>query len=500
MIIVPVKAHEHRSVGDAATARALVNLGGEGPGERFQLTHGDVVALAGDFFLPDAEEDTRWVAARGAETVGEANLFSLARLPGNRGGALGSRDEITAALRVMTYDEDFEDPRLAPGGELHELAGAPSAQRDEVERRVRERFLGLAAANGDHFVSPWADANPHLADAARGGRFGSAPQAYRQLHRLALRRAFGLGASGGDLASAMAHEAAAQHYLTDAFASGHLRTPVTAIRRFWHRRYPGFWDSLKTHMAEGSAAAMREIVPLSQALPRSLLDRRAVAVVRESTRRYPPVSLGDLLARVFHDWDNWEGLLVDGGDRLYGDGRLDRGPGRDLAVAAVREGNDDVELAFRLGTTRRAMPDEELFDEVARATGARPRCFRAEARIPVPSGANPPQNWMAADLETLWNRPIVGETGVTVGEAISEVVSLGGEVSRRLDCLGNGLVRVTGASSIPILRGWLSSRGCEAFHRGVIERLGREPKESLMEIVRRAPLDIDPTPEGELLW
>jgi hypothetical protein len=38
----------------------------------------------------------------------------------------------------------------------------------------------------------------------------------------------------------MAWEAAAQHYLTDTFAAGHLWTPVTAIRHFWHHRYPQF--------------------------------------------------------------------------------------------------------------------------------------------------------------------------------------------------------------------------------------------------------------------
>ena len=56
----------------------------------------------------------------------------------------------------------------------------------------------------------------------------------------------------------MAREAAAQHYLTDAFAAGHLRTPVADIRRYWRARYPAFWDQLQRKVASDTATALRE--------------------------------------------------------------------------------------------------------------------------------------------------------------------------------------------------------------------------------------------------
>jgi hypothetical protein len=68
----------------------------------------------------------------------------------------------------------------------------------------------------------------------------------------------------------MAREAAAQHYLTDAFAAGHLRTPVTAIRRFWHHRYPDFWHSLQRKVAADTAAALRELTPPARIFPDGL--------------------------------------------------------------------------------------------------------------------------------------------------------------------------------------------------------------------------------------
>ncbi|MGH3975922.1 MAG: hypothetical protein ACRDS9_21715 [Pseudonocardiaceae bacterium] len=45
-----MKSHEHRAVGQAATAGALVQVGGDSTDERFVLSYGDVVALSGDFF------------------------------------------------------------------------------------------------------------------------------------------------------------------------------------------------------------------------------------------------------------------------------------------------------------------------------------------------------------------------------------------------------------------------------------------------------------------
>jgi hypothetical protein len=40
--------------------------------------------------------------------------------------------------------------------------------------------------------------------------------------------------------------------------------------------------------------------------------------VRRRTDPYPQLSVGDSLARLFHDWDISHGLTIDGGDVVLG--------------------------------------------------------------------------------------------------------------------------------------------------------------------------------------
>ena len=466
-----MKAYEHRAIGDEATSGALVDVG---PVEEpFLLRYGDVIALSGDFFLAEAPSPG-WDRP--------STLFEVAALPGDRGRLAGTRDEVVCALKVMAVDEGVSDARFDPPGEFADFAFHPTAARSEVERRVRDRFLWLAAANDDHFVAPWGDVAPMThAEIARG----SAPATYRRLHQVALDHAFLLGSAGGQLSRAMAREAAAQHYLTDSIASGHLRTPIAAIRRFWHERYPHFWESLQTKIAGDTAAALRELCRPFCLLPRHTLNEHCLAAVRTRTRHFPPVSMGDLLGRVFHDWDNEHGLILEDGSMLYGDGRLDDGVGRRLAVAAVRAGNDEVEVAFRMGASGRRLSGEPLYQAVRDATGGG-AAFGAERYRPRPSSANPPLNWRADDLDELWRSPVAGSTGVTVGQAVAEVLAPGGEVARRLDCLGEGVVDALELPNVPVLRNWLSRKACQAYHRGFIETLAREPWSSITAVIDSA--------------
>ena len=183
----------------------MVNLAGDSSEDALWLTFGDVVALSGDFFPPDV-------------------LFAQAQIPGHGGTRLDTSDELVAALKVATVDEVVADPRFEPGGDFGHFAFSPRSDRTDVERAVRDRYLALAAVNDDHFVAPGPS------DARTGSGFPSAPAAYRHLHEAALDAAWTLGRDRGDLSQAMAREAAAQHYLTDAFASGHCgrRSPPSA--------------------------------------------------------------------------------------------------------------------------------------------------------------------------------------------------------------------------------------------------------------------------------
>jgi hypothetical protein len=459
-----MKSLEHRAIGEAATGGAGVNVGGASGEQRLVLGYGDVVALSGDFFA-------------GAQARPQDDLFTLAAIPGSQGTQLGSRDEVICALKIMTVDGAFVDARFEPGGQFSQFRFTDKAAATAVERRVRDRFLALATANGDHFVAPGRGGKVHSSG------FPSTVDAYRRLHELAIDAAYRLGQCGGDESHAMAREAAAQHYLTDAFAAGHLRTPVSAIRCFWHHRYPQFWQNLQRKVAADTALALQQLIWPVRFLPDGFLYDRAYTAVKARTKRYPPITFGDLLARVFHDWDNTHGLIVESGGTLFGDGLLEQGVGRKLVVAAVRAGIDDIEVAYRLGVSGSRLHGAALHQAVRSATGALGAAFVPETLVPIPLADNPPQNWRAPDIETLWDCPIVGTRGTTVGTAVEQTLRPGTEVFRRLDGLGPGVFEVPSLFPVPPLRRWVARKAGQAYHHGFIRGLARDPKAATLAIV-----------------
>ncbi len=489
-----MKAQEHRALGDAATGGAHVNVGGDGPEERLVLGFGDVVALSGDFFVADGfpVSASAWDGSH-ADSLASDGLFSLARFPGQWGQRPGTRDEIIAALKVMAADQGVVDARFGPDGEFAGFEFSANAAETDVERRVRDRFVALGTANDDHFVAP-GRRGPQTTDDRPPAAFGSAGKAYRQLHERALDEAWQLGRTGGDVSRAMAREAAAQHYLTDAFAAGHLRTPVAAMREYWQSRYPDFWQGLQRKVAHDTAKALRELALPLRLVPGRAVRGRALEAVEARTSGYPRISLGDLLAKVFHDWDNSHGLALDGGGRIFGDGCLEQGVTRQLALAAVRAGADDVEVAFQLGRRDRTPPGGALYQAVRDATGAPDSSFLAETKVPRPSGDNPPQNWRATNLDELWSSPIVGTTGTTVGAAVAEALEVRQELPRRLECLGHGVVDSLDLPPIPGLRRWLGKKVCQAYRRGFVENLAADPKGAVSACLG----DVRPEPEAQL--
>jgi hypothetical protein len=258
---------------------------------------------------------------------------------------------------------------------------------------------------------------------------------------------------------------------------------VAEIRRYWKQRYPGFWERLQRRVASETARALRELSWAIRLVPAEYLHRRTHDELTRRTVRYPELSVGDLVARCLHDWDNTHGLEVEGGGVVFGDGHIDEGVTRDLALAAVRAGNDDIEVAFSLGASGRDGGGEALYQAVREATGASDDRFVAEAKIPrVPAGT-PTQNWQAPDVETLWESPIVGNRGTTVGAALLTMLEPDGQFIRQLDSLGEGLAGSQGVLALPVLGSWLSGKCCHAFHPGFVEPLARDPKPVILSLV-----------------
>jgi hypothetical protein len=474
-----VNGNEHRDIGDTASGGALVNVGADSPEQRFWLSFGDVMALSGDYFRVTPGDGRREDPHADDDDLSSGTLFSLARIPGANGTRLGSRDEIICALRVMTVDEAFTDARFERGGRFAGFAGGRRVSTD-VERRVRDRYLVLAATNDDHFVAAGGVTHPRAGGAEP---YGSAVRAYRRLHEVALEHACLLGRTGGDLSRAMAREAAAQHFLTDAFTAGHMRTPVAQIRRFWRSRYPEFWEELQRRVAADTASALRELVWALGRLPERFVHDATLEALTRRTSRYPPLSMGDFLARLFHDWDNVHGLTLEGGGVVFGDGHVHKGMTRDLALATSRAGIDDVDAAFELGAAGSCLTGEPLYSAVRARTGAAGGMFTAESQIPRVAMRNPAQNWRATDVQTLWETPIVGSTGTTVGEALTEMMHPDGYFIRQLDRLGQGLVDAHGLLAVPLLGGWLARKGACAYHRGFVAPLAAHPRQTILAVI-----------------
>lgn len=458
-IIQRFASREHQSLGNQATGSAIVNIGRDTPATRFELTYGDVIALSGDYFhVPD--------------------LFRLAEIPGSRGRQKGSRDEIIFALKKI----NASDPRFASGGIWHGFVFS-----DTVKKAVETRYKNLAAQNTSHFYAP-SGRDP----AGQPIRpFAAAPSAflgYRTLHERALALAYAAGgATGGDISHAMAMEAAAQHFLTDSFSAGHLRTPAASIRSYWAAKYPLFWYNLLHKMALDTAIRMNDIdsnvttaFGTVQQMYEAIIDQ--VNVIASSL---PPIKLGDLLLLLFHDYDNVLGLAVPGG-RVYGDSNLDapdpQNLTRTIAEDAIRAGNNDVRVAFAFGSTTGglAVAGAAVFLYVRMATHATPDRYVPETMIPEIDPSNPAQNWRAADFETLWGMHMLGASGPTVGDQITAAMRPGNDIRDQLDEIADSFPPVD-----PRWSGDLHPR--RAYREGFVDPLVRNPRAGMLSIIHWTP-------------
>jgi hypothetical protein len=460
-------SQEHQSLGDTATHNASYNVGGQAD-DNFQLTHGDIVALSGDYFL--AGPGTSSAGGKGQQD----DLFNLAGRAGNRGQAPGTRDEVIWALKIIRGN----DARFAPGG-----AWAAFLFSDAVKSAVNERYQRLAAANTTHFAAPRgrdASGQPNAAPESAGN-------SYRSTHETALRMACAAAVRHEPIDRAMAMEAAGQHYLTDAFSAGHLRTPVGNLREYWGGRYPLFWYNLRHKMALDTAVQMNaQTNNLTTALGSvNQMYAKISEQVEKMASSLPAVTLGDLLAKVFHDHDNVNGMEVQGGGRVYGDDNLDnpdpRNQTRSLAQRAIVDGNADVQAAYHLGSSAggQSLPDEQLFTQVRGATNTGAR-YLAETRMPAPAQTEAPQNWQAASLEELWNKPVTGAGGPTVGAKIAEALQPGHEIRATLDELADRFPETQEQAT-----GNLQPR--RAYRDGFLNPLLSNPQAGLLGIIHWAP-------------
>jgi hypothetical protein len=184
---------------------------------RNTLTFGDVVCLGGDFY------------AHLDDTAAGAFSWAWPALTGLTGWIAGDYRRTTLAgdeprlvaqlLEVIARDRDV---RQGAAGEFTALALDTA-----LHHYPARRYLALSSQNYCHFVCTTADRDDDSNEALR---------LYRVYHTRALaeaRAARAASDSGSALLGALASDAFGCHFLTDLFATGHLRVP----RRILGERY-----------------------------------------------------------------------------------------------------------------------------------------------------------------------------------------------------------------------------------------------------------------------
>ncbi|MBK9033508.1 MAG: DUF4157 domain-containing protein [Myxococcales bacterium] len=226
---------EHMDLGNAAYNDQQVTVGG------VTLPAGAFTAMQGDFF-------GTWAELERTCTSNPALIMEYYGILQREG-----------RLRAAHLRDPANNPEPDSNGPIM-LAGRGA--------RATE-YLGLASANFNHFSDQSADSDalfdgaatmnaaykPEI-DAAKG-KFGMNIGQWLTMHLSAGQRAFLDGMQGKPFGgAAVAMDAGALHYLTDAFAAGHMRTPRTAMAEEYKRVF--------------KAAARAEVGKLVDPIPNSL--------------------------------------------------------------------------------------------------------------------------------------------------------------------------------------------------------------------------------------
>ncbi len=331
---------EHKLIGDLGSTRGpeLPTKLELGPG--FEVTYGDMVAMGGDWF----------------ESVQQ--MTDLAKIPGP--GA-GTREEVEYVLTV----------------EIHGFKDREEDFSEAARKAAKGRYYRLAADNAAHFSNPRDGDTQRTpqeqASATENGKPMGAAANYHDNHRNALIEAARLGRAGRPINDALLLEAFSNHYLTDMFSSGHVRTPRQTLAEEWHAKVPMFFTNFKMFMAERIAKYINDhnadlgvlTVDTLMFKEEGVFSGGSLSAIEKTLgeKGMPPITFGDIVSGALHDYDNKMGVDVDvEGKRvkLFGDSQLLDPRAADtlrLASAAVRASKDELEEAYANGWTPQQVLD-----------------------------------------------------------------------------------------------------------------------------------------------
>lgn len=392
-------AGEHERMGNAGANTAWVDLA---PG--YSLRFGEVVALAGDHF---------------------SSMDQMRQFAANENGGPNSRLEIEYARKWqlkanVTWidgDEKYESAKRSQEKRYYMLAGGGSPnysgnashflnpKEGDMSRSTADKALDhekrpddQGDGKKDNWVDEWGGVG------ALGG--------YRLNHVRAILEAAGAGAQKEPIDNALAQEAFACHYLTDAFSGGHVRAARLSIQEYWDPKVPMFSTNIMGFMAETIAKFMIATGADVEAaadidadhLPSGSVAHGATKKVKEIFAKRATLSFGGLVSLAVHDHDNDKGVAahVNGKSvRLMGDGLAGKGDEERVATQAVALSVNDIYKAKSIGKTK--TPSEAVVELYDSST----KMFRAEEFVPtltqddLEDTTNPELKWKFGTVEDL---------------------------------------------------------------------------------------------------
>ena len=284
---------EHRDLGDAGSGHAQtdVDIGGH------FLSYGEMVALAGDYFGSLAE------------------VRSLALTPDGRDQLKWARWK---ALNI----------------------GAEPAVAEAVKTAVMNRYFSLAAQNISHFSAG-----------------GTALREYENGHIDALQKAFNAGSQNDSKQwdQAVTAEAFCNHFLTDMFSAGHVRTERAAIKTWYQSHYPNSIDQFVAdiaHFIYGELPVYKKPFTSETDIAKTITALGGPAMAA--------FSLGDIVSLAAHNRDNTGLDVISPSDETgkrdahwkdLGDNQLSTSPKTSaMAIAAVKASLADLQTMRTMAT------------------------------------------------------------------------------------------------------------------------------------------------------
>ncbi len=372
---------EHRKIGDMA-------VGGDVLITRYgKFSFGEMVAMAGDYF----------------ESIEEVARLAESSIPSDK-------EQIDYVL-----------------WKVNSTRAKPNVSQAAIDA-VNDRYNRLAANNETHFSTGSSPGNSNR-------------ERYIALHTKAIEQAY---AEGSDPFTVRrwtweAQEAFSQHFLSDAFSAGHVRTQRGNIQRYWSGQLPNFTDNMITMISCYMASHIHARDAIGNVTTVNYLTSQISPIVRAmGGSTLTSFSIGDLISKVLHDADN-AGLDVVSPKgpagtksatpfkwRAIGDDNLFAPAGTAASTAqqqtqqmlkeAMKTSNDEGHQAYQAGVSK---------DVSARIKLLNSANFAALQLIPAEdttSATNPTYAWQAATLPAL---PTNIQTLITSAFAAGSAVRTG---------------------------------------------------------------------------